>query len=428
MGSNNKKRKSLSGQMVHQFLLVFCLLAFIVSSGCAYIPTFPTTITYPRDKKANDKLKNVNEPKNLFVFLDGTANDPILETNVHRLYTVIAHSGAPLTQSIYIDGVGTQNSFLTLTGMILGLGMEERILIGYRFLALNYRPGDKIFIFGFSRGAHQARALAGLLAYSGLPKNFPHEDKEKEQLNISNEIIELTKEESDSKYMEFWNKWTSQELPPLAQKIQDHEKLKINGNPMEVQPVEVTFLGVWDTVPGSWFKEYGECKEMPDDGEEGDRYKSDSYPPFKHIAHAISIDEKRSKFKHIRICPTMHARTKIDEMWFPGAHADVGGGYEDSDELPGLSYNWMTKLLAKSYAFGDRILPQDNANAQGLAHWSFGDFPANLGSDCEDREVPPGAIHHSSYEARELAGLVRIRIDGKEKEFDYPSQPSCTDE
>ncbi len=436
MDSNHKTKNSLPEQMMHRFLLVFCLLAFILSSGCAYIPTFPTTITYPRDKQANENLEESVEHKNLFVFFDGTANDPILETNVHRLYTVLAHSNAPLTQSIYIDGVGTKNSFLTLTGMILGLGMEERILIGYRFLAQHYRAKDKIFILGFSRGAHQARILAGLLGYSGLPENFPGPDQEKEQIRISNKIIELTKDArtkgvydpdnpendgnsqtaKDYEKQTYWKNWTPQTPPPLAQEIHTQHKI-------DVIPVEVTFLGLWDTVPGSSFIEYGNC-----DARNSHRYKLGAYPPFQHIAHAVSIDEKRTNFQQTLMCQPMNPRTKIDEVWFPGAHADVGGGYADSDQLPGLSYNWMLDLLDDHYTFNSGVLHQTNANAKGLTHWSFGDWPANIGSDCEDRKLPKEANIHSSYEERKDADSVPIRFKDEIIGVNYPLQPTCSEE
>ena len=70
-------------------------------------------------------------------------------------------------------------------------------------------------------------------------------------------------------------------------------------------------------------------------------------------------------------------------MWFPGAHADVGGGYgdDDSNELPGISLNWMIKFLGDSYQFATPVPPFPES-AVGLARWSIGNYPGNKFSDC----------------------------------------------
>lgn len=191
-----------------------------------------------------------------------------------------------------------------------------------------------------------------------------------------------------------------------------------------MQPAEIKFLGVWDTVPGSSFKKYGYCKEhkgfvkkyfywLIPGVDKGERYKTDSYPPIRQIAHAVSLDEKRSMFQPVLLCPAINANvTKLDEVWFPGAHADVGGGYDDSDELPGISLQWMLKMLAENYEFRSQP-PSINASAIGLAHWSIGDEPANFRSDCVDREIPAGATIDRSFDERRNAKEVPIRVYDK---------------
>ena len=72
--------------------------------------------------------------------------------------------------------------------------------------------------------------------------------------------------------------------------------------------------------------------------DKGERYKTDSYPPIRHMAHAVSLDEKRSKFTPLLLCQAINPTyTEINEVWFPGAHSDVGGGYQDSLELSNIS-------------------------------------------------------------------------------------------
>ena len=225
-----------------KFLLIVGAILCVVMSGCT-----PFTTKWPDTAIS---LEATNQPKSIFVFFDGTANNPKSATNVWRLFKIISSQNDPLTTGIYIEGVGATNGLAMQK--LLGLGMEDRILKGYSFLTENYTPGDKIYIFGFSRGAFEARALAGLLAYSGLPKLSG--DDASHLKSIGNRILELTKNKNDSAYVDRWSTWTSRDAPLLAQEIKESLGLKVQG-------VEVTFLGIWDTVPGSFWKDYDTCKE-----------------------------------------------------------------------------------------------------------------------------------------------------------------------
>lgn len=115
-------------------------------------------------------------------------------------------------------------------------------------------------------------------------------------------------------------------------------------------------------------------------------------------------------------------------MWSPGAQADVGGEYQDSTELPEISLNWMLSPLDKHYTVKNGVPLQNAENAKGLAHWSIGDFPANLFSDCEDRVMSPEVIRHPSYEGSARTSSVPILIDDKKIERKYPSELSCSEE
>lgn len=403
-----------------KYLLIVGVILSAVISGCTPLTTkWPDTAT---------SLHATNQPKSIFVFLDGTANNPKSATNVWRLFKIISSQNDPLTTGIYIEGVGATNG-LAIQKM-LGLGMEDRILKGYAFLAENYTLGDKIYIFGFSRGAFEARALAGLLAYSGLPK-LSGDDKSHLK-KIGNRILELTKNKNDCAYVGKWSTWASGDAPLLAQEIDESLGLKVQG-------VEVEFLGVWDTVPGSFWKDYDTCKEKPNRSD-GDRYKTDTYPAIREIAHAVSIDEKRSKFKPVLVCPPIvnPNPTHVDEVWFPGAHSDVGGGYENPKEypklssvdLPNISLNWMLGLLNDRYPFKKAVVPALPGKANGLAHWSVGDFPGNLRSVCIDREqqleqLDPEAFKKiqkdKSYNDRTEVVAVPIEKDGKiDETLGYP--------
>jgi hypothetical protein len=109
-------------------------------------------------------------------------------------------------------------------------------------------------------------------------------------------------------------------------------------------------------------------------------------------------------------------------MQFPGAHADVGGGYDDSDALPLLSLDWMATELSSVYR-PPRPLPSFVGDALGLAHWSIGDSPANKFSDCVDRTLD-GVEHHPSLDARLKAGKAPLRAAGVIQP-DVPYPRSC---
>ncbi len=356
-------------------------------------------------------------PKSIFVFLDGTSNDKDSATNVWKLYQYITKNNDPQMTAYYIEGVGTARKPIVMAA--LGLGQEARILRGYEFIMQQYRPGDTIYLFGFSRGAHEARALAGLIAYAGVPS------VKSQARSIGNKILELVQEKEDEDYVDAWKSWKVGELPLLASEI----RVEFN---VSVQPAEVHFLGVWDTVPGSSFKSYGGgCKE--DIGwvkrnlywlpliDRGERYKTDTYPPIRRLAHALAIDEKRSKFAPNLLCPPISDYSKIEEVWFPGAHADVGGGYKDADGLPGLSLNWMIDLLTGVYNFNEPI-PHAVEDPNGLAHWSYGDIPSIAAGECKDRTVPRDAVLHSSINLRKQSPQERIVVNDSPTTRDYPTR------
>lgn len=348
--------------------------------------------------------------KNIFVFLDGTRNDSASGTNVRRVFDAVLNADEAQTSAIYIEGVGSVES--PVLGASLGLGMEPRILRGYDFIAQAFRPGDKLYILGFSRGAHQARALAGLIAYAGVPARS--EDDIEQRLGRDNAILEVVKRKNDEAYVDTWKAWRPGQEPIAGKELRERFKVA-------VVPVEIQFLGLWDTVPGSLFKDFGVCKEMSD-GRDGDRYKSDSYPPIRRILHAVSRDEKRSRFHPILLCPPINADyTSVSELWFPGSHADIGGGYADSRALSDLSLAWMVTGLAQDYALPPLQLAGDPL---GLAHWSIGDRPANLFSHCEDRVLPDGAMQAPALQVRTVAGSAPLRMQGVIEQRPYPLECS----
>lgn len=415
----SRERNSVMKRHAAGVLLALFSSALVGCVGHVIRPSARATIEAARDE---------SQPRDLFVFLDGTRNNVGTETNVWRLYQLISLQGSPTTRSIYIEGVGS--ALHPLTGTLLGLGMERRIRMGYEFLAENYRPGDRIYLFGFSRGAHEARALAGMLAFAGLPERTNNELPEGFSRKI-NRIVGIVKQIPD----EEWRKRASGWSPKEGQPALAAEAIADKYSELRMLEVPIRFVGVWDTVPGSFFKEYRDCKEVrhvsASAGARPERYKTDSYPTIRHIAHAVAEDEKRSRFRPLSVCrPFPEASTTVHEVRFPGAHSDVGGGYADAlrpeygPPLSNRTLNWMLQELSEEYTFAVPVTPLPE-NHQAPAHWSIGDSPGNWFSDCEDREPSEISTIDKSLEDRGVEQAALLVVGKRAEAMHYPPKCCC---
>src|SRR5438034_5807007 len=158
--------------------------------------------------------------KHIFIGIDGTwraAFQDRFYTNVYRLNMSLSYRDKKDNPQLFIygAGVGAGALPLRLIGGAFGEGLDEVILGSYINLVSNYEPGDKIYLFGFSRGAVAARALAGLISTSGLVRAE------------SSPLIE-----SAWKYF-------------LDRDFNWNEISRVTHN-----DVEIEFIGVWDTVSG----------------------------------------------------------------------------------------------------------------------------------------------------------------------------------
>src|SRR5579862_563763 len=107
--------------------------------------------------------------KNIAFFADGTWDEPANHSNVSRLYSAVAQT-PNLQLATYDTGVGTGGEILNqVLGGAFGLGLFQKVKQGYSTIASQYAPGDRIFVFGFSRGAYTARSLAGMIASAACP-------------------------------------------------------------------------------------------------------------------------------------------------------------------------------------------------------------------------------------------------------------------
>jgi uncharacterized protein (DUF2235 family) len=249
--------------------------------------------------------------RNLIVCFDGTSNQfGGYDTNVVRLVQCLERFGGQ--QIVYYDpGVGTlpEPGVLTaaakrlseILGLAFGVGLLAKIERAYAFLMRNWQPGDRVFLFGFSRGAYTARALAGLLHMFGLLAPS-HENL----LPYVMRLFARSRNVSD-KHSRVWQLSARFRNTFARHAGVAHGRFRVH------------FLGVWDTVSSvGWI--WDPVKFL----------HTASNPSIATIRHAVAIDERRSFFRQNLFADDVHGQD-LQEQWFPGVHADVGGGYPEQD-------------------------------------------------------------------------------------------------
>lgn len=282
--------------------------------------------------------------KRFVICLDGTWNNASKEnerddgSRVFRPTNVLKMARATqkfdengVLQITYYDaGVGAMNRapnfrtrmirfFDNKLGGGWGAGFEVNIEEAYTFLANNYDKGDEVFVFGFSRGASQARSLCRLIEWAG---GFPSK----------NDVYYLPR--IFSAFLEAEGRG---DVAPMIAAI-NARRANRNQPPLEPFLVpDIVFLGVWDTVLalGSRIRaRVGSCHESF-------RFHTPAVPPrnIACIRHALAIDERRHDFQP-EIFSSSGDCKDFEQRWFAGVHSNIGGGLMD-DSLANCTLRWM---------------------------------------------------------------------------------------
>jgi uncharacterized protein (DUF2235 family) len=277
--------------------------------------------------------------KRLVLCCDGTWNRADQEdagkpcpTNVIKIAYRLAKkakdaNGDLVQQIIYYDqGVGTGDLEDKILGGGTGAGLEQNIHDAYIFLLANYEPGDEIYIIGFSRGAFTARSIGGMIHKCGvLKREHVRRYIDAERL-YHNGKIDATHPEAEA----------------------FRKECSIDG----ANDTPVQMIGVWDTVGALGIPLRGLRAANKDEYQFLDTKLN---PAVKHAFHALAIDEHRSPFE-----PTLWEPIRKDQdvqqVWFPGVHSDVGGGYNTSD-LSDSTLQWMIDRAKEAgLAFDDDVM------------------------------------------------------------------------
>lgn len=276
--------------------------------------------------------------RNLVICCDGTGNQfDSVNTSVVRIVQSIDRD--PAMQRLYYDpGVGTlpepgvwgafHQKVSQALGLATGAGIMWKVQEAYMYLMNIWEPGDRIFLFGFSRGAYTVRVLAGILHSLGL---LPRGNE-----NLVPYVIksyQALRSRNFNKWENLCNdfRWT------FARPMDDDDERRC----------PIHFLGVWDTVSSvGWFWDPPKYPFTADN------------PSISTIRHAVSVDERRCFFRQ-NLMKEEKGRD-IKQFWFPGVHSDVGGGYPETDSsLWREAFEWM---LGEAFTAG-LLLDKGRINA-----------------------------------------------------------------
>lgn len=303
------------------------------------------------------------KPRRHVLLFDGTWNDFSSDTNIAQISNLLADTGAdgwPITPK-YIPGVGVY-WYEKYRGGTFGRKISEKVLEGYEHLVNVYRPGDEVFIFGFSRGAFTALMLVGFCYWCGL--RTPGANLQTEGLfNRYRDATLGNYEDGDEG-----------SLPrPCLLKLQldgkplSNDSRKLIESTQDMPEKWIKFVGVFDTVrsagleglyPRVWRGEKAETVL----GRRGTlvcRYTRHLPEIVESAYQALAIDEYRAAFaERVWIVPKEKTiPCRAEQRWFAGAHGNVGGGYE-GDELHRIPLRWMQdKAVSAGLAFTELAEP-----------------------------------------------------------------------
>lgn len=392
----------------------------------------------------------VGKGRAIVVFCDGTGNsaDKLIGgqpaiTNVCKLHNALIQDERQV--SIYLPGVGSGQTstergaahvrellsmfgpntagqiagwfsrFVTLLGNALGTGITGNVTAGYAEIVRQFEPGDRIYLIGFSRGSYTARCIAGVISRCGLLRAGNY--------SFAPDVVRL-----------YLARTSPGSVVPIRDELLHPRSL-----------VAVEMLGVFDTVASLGLPLWGWTFNLRRLWSNRD-FDTDPAPIIRHIYHAMAMDERRSQFFPTPFTyrlppagqPTSWNQT-LEQVWFRGAHSDVGGGYVECG-LSDIALVWMLDAaerhglsFAPSLRIGVRpnpLAPRHDELTRNPSWRVFGSWPrwhpVPHHADVvvlEDDSRLPGTLHPSVLERAAAAtetgrlDLKEVPADGKELPF-----------
>lgn len=330
----------------------------------------------------------------LIVCCDGTWNTPEQNdngvptpTNVFKFKNALAPVDRDGARQLayYHPGVGTQGDWWErLVGGALGEGLEGHVKSAYEWLARHYAPGDSIHLLGFSRGAYTARSVGGMIGRCGLLDLSPGAG-----------VDDAEGWAGVDAYFAMYRRPRGSDgaAPPAAEK----------------RSVTIHFIGVWDTVGSLGIPDdFGLLNLV--DTEKHRFHDTELSDIVEHARHALAMDERRLSFS-----PTLWTRVAegrdVKQVWFPGVHGNVGGGYANNELSDGPLAWMMDEAAALGVGFREGARERVRPDPLGMMHDSLTGIFRHLKK--RPRPVPrvhaagvPGALHRSAVERQGGASLL----------------------
>lgn len=253
------------------------------------------------------------------IILDGTMSTlaPGAETNAGLTYRLLSQQGAPV--SVYYEAGVQMAAWRHAPDVLMGRGINRQIRRAYGYLASRYRPGDRVFLFGYSRGAYAVRSLAGVIDQVGLLKPGAATERN----------IQLA-----------YRHYQSPPGSPASAAFR-----AANCHP----EFEIEMVGVWDTV-----KALGVRLPLIWKWSEGNHsfHSHELGKIVKHGFHALALDETRAVFEPVLWDGGESGAGQIQQVWFRGAHGDVGGQLGDFRAARPLSNIPLVWMLERAQGCG----------------------------------------------------------------------------
>ena len=343
--------------------------------------------------------------KNIIVCADGTGNKggSTPDSNVYKVYKSVNKSfegeledGFEVDEQMifYDNGVGTEkDKYLRMFGGAFGFGFEDNVCDLYKFLARNYKPGDRIYFFGFSRGASTVRACSGFIKKCGLAKGN----------GLRNCELKALVKEAFSAYKVHKRK------PDISRELRNSDRS--HGD------IDIHFMGIWDTVVALGFpkrtditgpvsatlnaifwlaEKILDCRFLWPHS----FYYYQLTKKVKYAYQALAIDDERTAFWPFVWREEGRAADTVEQVWFAGMHSNVGGGYERSG-MASVALYWMMLRAEK------RGLKFDNDSLQNALEDS------HIHGRMYNTRNGFGVLYR--YHPREIEKLCNSRIKGNIK-------------
>jgi uncharacterized protein (DUF2235 family) len=250
-------------------------------------------------------------PRTHVIILDGTMStlEPGHETHAGMFYRLCMETGPSV--SVYYEAGIQWTSWRNTAHVLVGKGLNAQIRRAYGCLASRYRPGDRIFLIGFSRGAYAVRSLAGVIDMVGLVRA--------EHANVRN----------------IRTAYRHYECTPASDVAQAFRRIYCHDS------VPIEMVGVWDTVkalglrlPILW--RFAVARHAFHSHQLG--------PSIRNGFHALALNETRAAFAPVTWSCAPDWPGHVEQVWFRGAHGDIGGqlnGFESARPLANIPLVWM---------------------------------------------------------------------------------------